>query len=184
MSARLALCVFLAMGLLSFLNGCKPKAQPRAGGFQVDLGRFACGQTMLGVKPGSDESYAGHFNSEGIASFASSGIELGINGEVLDYAFITLTNFEGLILKNGEKISVSTNTTPEQIIALFGEPYWTDVDDDESILFYEYQSGKVEVQFEFPAKRQLGFITMSRDGVLSDAKQRNSYRVTKEWPPK
>jgi hypothetical protein len=184
MSARLALYAFLAMGLLSFLTGCKPKAQPPAPGFQVDLGRFACGQTMLGEGSSPDESYAGHFNSEGVASFASSGIELGIKDDALDYVFITLANFEGSILKDGPKISVSTNTTPEQIIALFGEPYWTDVDDDESILFYEYQNGKVEVQFEFPDKRQLGFITMSRNGVLSDAKQRNAYRVTKEWPPK
>jgi hypothetical protein len=184
MSARLALHAILAMGLLSFLTGCKPKAQLPATGFQVDLGKFACGQTALGVKPGLGETYAGQFNSEGVANFGSSGVELGLKGEVLDYLFITMTNFAGTILKDGAKISVSTNTTPEQIIALFGEPYWKDVDDDESILFYEYQNGKVEVQFEFPDKRRLGFITMSRNGVLSDAKQRNAYRVTKEWPPK
>ena len=68
--------------------------------------------------------------------------------------------------------------------SIFGQPYWVDQDLDEVILFYEYQDGDVELQFEFPGRVHLGFITLSAHGVLSNAEQRKAYKVTKPWPPR
>jgi hypothetical protein len=172
------------MGLMSILFGSKALAPPTIVPLPIDLGAFKCGLTLLGSQPGSTEPYADHFDSNGTANFDASGIELGIKDGVLDYAFITMANFSGKFLKNGSVISISTQSTPEEIVLQFGEPYWTDnKDDDETILFYEYQNGRIELQFEFPGKRELGFITLSRNGVLSQADQRKAYGVAKNWPP-
>ena len=58
----------------------------------------------------------------------------------------------------------------------------TDRSDGEVILFYEYQQGTVELQFEFGAGRALSFITLAMHGVLSTEEQRKAYGVTKPWP--
>jgi hypothetical protein len=50
------------------------------------------------------------------------------------------------------------------------------------ILFYEYRAGAVELQFEFLDGKTLGFITLSSNGVLSEADQRKAYGVTQPWP--
>ena len=70
----------------------------------------------------------------------------------------------------------------EEIISIFGEPYWTDFDDSEIILFYEFQESAIELQFEFPDGKHLEFITLMKDGILSKKDQRESYGVTKPWP--
>lgn len=173
------------MGLMSILFGSKPSEVASLPPLKVDLATFHCGQTCVGSKVGATEPYAGRFDKDGVAKFDASGIELGTKDGVLDYAFITISDFQGVFLKKGAAISVSARTSPELITSLFGEPYWTDnKDDDETILFYEYQNGSIELQFEFPGKRSLSFITLSRNGVLSDSKQRKAYGVTKDWPPK
>jgi hypothetical protein len=172
------------MGLLSTLFGSKPAMPEVALSLQVDLGSFKCSQTALGARPDASEPYAAYFDSAGVAKFNNSGVELSTKQGVLDCVFITLANFTGTVTKNGSKISISAQTTPEDIISNFGEPYWTDTADEEMILFYEFQNGRVELQFEFPDRHQLGFITLCRDGVLSGSDQRKAYGVTKEWPPK
>jgi hypothetical protein len=172
------------MGLMSTLLGRKPVKPEVPLSLPIDLGTFRYSQTTLGTRPEPGEPYAAHFDSSGTATFTKSGIELGVENGVLDYAFIILANFAGGFLRNGSKISISGHTTPEQVVSAFGEPYWTDTKDEEMILFYEYQNGRVELQFEFPDRRQLGFITLMRDGVLSTPEDRKAYGVTKEWPPK
>jgi hypothetical protein len=172
------------MGLMNILFGAKPAASAAELSLQINLTAFACGQTVLGERPKPDEPYAKQFDTNGVANFEKSGIELGMKNGVLDYAFITVTNFKGSLLKSGAKTSLSSKTTVDEIVSLFGEPYWKSTDDDEAILFYEFREGRIELQFEFPDKRRLGFITLARDGVLSKAEQRKAYGVTKEWPPK
>jgi hypothetical protein len=172
------------MGLLNTLIGRKPAIPEVPLPLHIDLGSFKCGQTPLGARPDASESYADYFGSDEIARFDKSGVELGTKQGILDYAFITLANFAGGFARNGSKLSISAQTTPEEIISEFGEPYWTDTADKEMILFYEFQNGRVELQFEFPDRHKLGFVTLLRDGILSKSDQRKAYRVTKEWPPK
>ena len=172
------------MGLLSTLFGSKPVIPEAALSIEMDLGSFKCGRTALGERPKPSDPYAAYFDTNGLASFEKSGVEIGIEKGVLDCVLITLAHFSGSFARNGSGISISTQTTPEEIISQFGDPYWRDTDDDETILFYEYQKGRVELQFEFSDKRHLSAITLSRDGVLSEADQRKAYRVTKNWPPR
>jgi hypothetical protein len=175
---------FFAMGIMSLLFGSKPAALPAELSLPVDLATFTCGRTVLGERPKPDEPYAKHFDRNGVANCEKSGVELGTENGVLDYAFITVRNFKGTLLKSGDEISLSPKTTIDEILPLFGEPYWKSTDDGETILFYEFKEGRIELQFEFPDKRHLGFITLVRDGVLSKADQRKAYGVKKDWPPK
>ncbi|MST00900.1 MAG: hypothetical protein EXS29_06290 [Pedosphaera sp.] len=176
--------LLFAMGLLSILFGAKAPAFAAEMVIPLDLAKFSCGGTVLGERPKDGELYAKHFDRGGIAKFEKSGVELETKDGVLDYAFITVANFKGTLLKSGQRLSITAQTSIEEIVALFGEPYWKDAQDDEVILFYEFLGGKIELQFEFPDKRRLGFITLARDGVLSKADQRKAYGVTKPWPPK
>jgi hypothetical protein len=169
------------MGLLSLLKGSRP-APPQVLALSVDLGTFKCGETILGSRPSFVEPYAKSFDRNNVAYFA--GIELGTEREALNYAFITLRDFKGTFSKNGSLLPLSTHTTPEEIISQFGAPYWTDTMDEEMILFYEFQNGRIELQFEFPDRRQLEFITLMQDGILSKPDQREAYKLTREWPPK
>ena len=172
------------MGIMSLLFGAKPAAATVELAPQIDLATFMCGRTAIGERPKPDEPYAKHFDPNGVANFESSGVELGTKEGVLHYAFITLANFKGGLLKSGANTLISSKTTIAQVVSLFGEPYWKSTDDDETILFYEFNQGRIELQFEFPDNRSLGFITLVRDGVLSTAEQRKTYGVTKPWPPK
>jgi hypothetical protein len=154
------------MGLLSTLFGRKPEIPEVALSPEIDLGSFKCGQTALGEHPHPGEAYAACFDANGLASFEKSGVDLSIEDGVLDEVFIMLANFSGNFAKNGSRISISTQTTPEEIILQFGEPYWKDDDGDETILFYEYQSGRIELLFEFPGEcRQLSAVTLTREGI-------------------
>ena len=171
------------MGIFNTMLGSKPKKSAPSLSLEIDLGQFKCSNTVLGTRPESTEPFADYFDSEGKADLTESGLELGIKAGVLDYAFVTLATFTGEFKKNGVAVSVSTASTPEEIVSQFGEPYWTDFDSKEKILFYEYQGGEVELQFEFPGPT-LGFVTLMRNGVLSQANDRKSYGVTKPWPPK
>jgi hypothetical protein len=172
------------MGLLSTLFGSKPAMPEVPLSLQIDLSSFKCGRTTLGERPDESESYAPYFGSDEVARLDNSGVELGAKQGALDYAFIKLANFSGNFTRNGVKLPISTQTTLKEIISLFGEPYWTDTKDEETILFYEYQNGRVELQFEFPDRQRLGFVTLVKDGILSKQDQRNAYGVTKAWPPK
>jgi hypothetical protein len=169
---------------MSILFGSKASEAASLPPLKIDLATFQCGQTVIGLPVSATEPYAGRFNSDGTANFAVSGIELGTKNGALDYVFITIQNFAGIFLQHGSPLAISAETTPEQVISRFGEPYWIDrQDDNETILFYEYQNGSIELQFEFPGKLHLGFVTLSRNGVLSDSNQRRACGVTKDWPP-
>lgn len=148
-------------------------------GFVVDLASFAIGQWQLGKPMGESAGGLPHamFND------ALHGIELGTAAGVLDYGFFTLSAFKGSFAKHGEPLGLNEATTEAQVLTRFGAPYWTDRSDGETILFYEYEQGAVELQFEFPESGKLGFITLTRKGVLADEKQRAAYGCDKPWPP-
>ncbi len=100
------------------------------------------------------------------------------------HAFITLAKSSAHFFRSGSPLQLSPQTTVAEVESLFGRPYWVDRDADEVISFYEYQNGDTELQFEFPGRVHLGFITLAADGVLSKEEQRRAYKVTKPWPPR
>ena len=176
------------MGLLSFLTSCKdtppaPESEGRRP-FTIDLATFQVGDTVLGRQAAESDFFASPLLKSDVFEDASQGIELGTKDGVLDYVFLTIETFDGEFRLNEASAEVSKNSTEATIKASFGEPYWIDRSDGETIMFYEYAAGTIELQFEFPGAGSLGFVTLSRNGVLSTEEQRKLYGVDKPWPPK
>lgn len=152
-------------------------------GLKIDLGTFVCGQAKLGDSLSKIEPFAQYLKDYETMNDESSGIELEIKKGKLDCVFITMAKSKAIFYKSGAAISITNRTTVADIKSIFGSPYFVDEDDGEVILFYEYDYGEVELQFEFPKRLPLGFITLMKNGILSNEDQRKSYRVTKPWPP-
>lgn len=161
----------------------RPGPAAQTAGLTVDLRRFTCGQTRLGADPADGVFSTTTLRPTDVLKLEQEGVELGTADGKFDYLSLQLARFHGNFRANGEPVALTTATTPAEIKTTFGEPYWTDRDDDEVILFYEYEAGAIELQFEFPGKQHLGVITLMRNGVLSTPEQRAAHRVTKPWPP-
>lgn len=69
----------------------------------------------------------------------------------------------------------------DMLQSIFGEWYWLDEDEDESIAFFEYPSHEMQVELALSgaAKR----IILTRHRLMSNPAQRESYGVDKAWPP-
>jgi hypothetical protein len=172
------------MGLLDLFKRQKPAATIQLPALNIDLGLFSCGHTQLGNKPDSRDPFALLFQTQDTIKDPSSGLEIGVKDGVLDSVFITLTQSSAHFFRSGSPIQLSTQTTIGEVESLFGPPYWVDQDPDEIILFYEFRNGDVELQFEFPGRVHLGFITLAAHGILSKEEQRTAYKVSKPWPPR
>ena len=173
--SRIYLCNRYGTFRISF-----PQSQP----LTIDLATFSCGQSRLGAAVSANDYFSNALRTKDTFVDERNGVELGTARDVLDSVFVTLKSFSGKFTKAGKAIDLNARTTEAQILALFGEPYWTDRSDGEVIMFYEYERGTTELQFEFTDGRALSFITLSRNGVLSTEEQRKHYKVTKPWPPK
>lgn len=129
--------------------------------------------TFNGAKLGSDAPIT-----------TKSEIEITRDGHVLTSFVVERATYGGKVLCFEHPLAWEDIAAPEDVIQRFGEPYWRDEDGGEVILFYEYQDGEVELQFEFSNPTEISVITLARPGVLADAKQRAAYGVTKPWPPR
>lgn len=69
----------------------------------------------------------------------------------------------------------------DDLVGLFGDWYWMDRDEDESIAFYEFP--EYEMQIELDLSGTLKCIHLSNAPLMADAEQRRSYGVDKPWPP-
>jgi hypothetical protein len=91
--------------------------------------------------------------------------------------------FTGTIERNGENLPITPRTTLDEFVALFGEPWWRDDDDEETILFYEFRPN-VEWQVEFNPQQELAAWTITSPPLMAGEDQRRAYNVTKPWPPR
>ena len=174
--------ILYIMGLLSFFFGCGQTERP-APVVSVDLSRFSIAGSEVGKPISTDSSFARELAAAKVYAPQGKGLELGANGDSLEYAVVALDEFDGTFAADGKLLSFDTTTTEFDVRQRFGDPYWVNREDGEVILFYEYQAGNIEVQYEFPDGVNLGLITISRAGVLSDPEQRKLYGVDKPWPP-
>jgi hypothetical protein len=172
----------LIMGILSSLFGCT-KNNVKTLSPDIDLKLFAIDNSILNEPVSPMDSFYTFFKKHDILNLPKCGIEIGIREDRLDYVFITISLFKGCFLFNGTELKITEDNTPDDIKKIFGEPYWIDALDNEVILFYEYEDGSIELQFEFSDSMHLSHITFMMNGVLSDKKQRESYKITKQWPP-
>jgi hypothetical protein len=70
---------------------------------------------------------------------------------------------------------------PSAIVDELGEPYWRDHDEDGITWFFEFPSH--ELQIEHSIGGQHSNIVVTKDALMADAEQRQSYGVDKLWPP-
>lgn len=174
------------MGIFSFFRSSNNRDDHESSAIPalpIDLGTFQIGSTSLDAPPSSSDPFHSQLTKADSFKPKGQGIELGTDNGRLDHVWIDLKDFQGSFSRNGQPLKIGRNTSEQAILTFFGEPYWTDRSDGEVILFYEYKGGAVELQFEFPDGRNLGFITLLRNGVLSDPESRKSYDVDKPWPP-
>ena len=175
------------MGIFSFFKSNRPQdalpeSQP-CPPMVVDLVDFKVGSTLLGAPVASSDPFHAALRKSDVFKPAGQGFEIGVESGLLDYGFFDLSSFKGSFTRAGQPVELGLETTEEDVLKTFGAPYWIDRSDGDVILFYEYRSGTVELQFEFPDGEALGMITLGRNGVLSEADQRENYGVTKPWPP-
>ena len=173
------------MGLLSSFDTNRDELNTGSGTGKliVDLSAFIIGGTPIGKTPWEGDFFAGSLLQEGTFQLEGGGYELGSEEGILNSAFVTLAHFQGVFLIKDQMTPLTAQTTREEILNPFGDPYWTDLDDEEVILFYEYREGTLELQFEFSDGSHLDFITLMQNGILSKSEQRESYGVTNPWPP-
>jgi hypothetical protein len=173
----------ILMGLLSFLSSSKGEAPDKAGPIIVDLKTFTIEKTALGVKPNPEDFFSAALSKNEELNSAHLGLELSAKDGLLDSIFIDLSRFKGNLPLSSTPSGFSKDSTEKEVLAKLGEPYWIDRDEGEVICFYEFNRGKVELQFEFGASGKLAYVTLMRNGILSDKEQRKNYGVTKPWPP-
>ncbi|MGI5860665.1 MAG: hypothetical protein ACOX6T_01260 [Myxococcales bacterium] len=121
--------------------------------------------------------------------YASRGLRLGVSEGLLDsFSLIWSSPYEpgfrsfpGHTLLNGREIGLSSSCTEPELRAWFGEPYWRDADEDEVLLFYEWAD--CEWQVELAPDGKLRSLLVVREPMLADAQARDSYGVTRPWPP-
>lgn len=177
------------MGLFSFFKRRPPPEEvfvqksTEPIDLEIDLGWFQLNGVSLGEVLASVLPEEMINSPSGVFEPVDQGIEIGTEHGVFDHVFITVANFTGTLSLRGSPLTLSPHMTERDILTIFGEPYWTDRTEGETLLFYEYLLGQVELQFEFPDAQGLGFVTLMRNGVLSVAEQRTAYGVTKPWPP-
>jgi hypothetical protein len=88
--------------------------------------------------------------------------------------------YEGVITFRGAEASLG-GISADDFQRQFGECYWRDAEDEETILFHEMPSR--EWQVEFNEQRKLKRLIVTSDPIMSDAEQRAAYGVTRPWPP-
>src|SRR5436190_15645553 len=88
--------------------------------------------------------------------------------------------FPGIFRSRNLPCPLSRETMERDLCLTFGEPYWRDQDDDETILFYEW--GDREWQVELAGDGCLKCLVIGVP-ILADLDQRAMYQVTKPWPP-
>ena len=95
-----------------------------------------------------------------------------------------LGSFDGTFLHRGMPLVLSTADTEESVISHFGEPFWRDQDENETILFYErdfeHETGEWQAEFGLDGHLKCLGIGWS---LFAAAEQRAAYGVTKDWPP-
>lgn len=89
--------------------------------------------------------------------------------------------FAGRVTSDGREVGLAGGSTPEDLVAMLGTPYWRAEDPDEVILFYERRD--VEWQLECDHGTGLRAMVIVSPPILADPAQREAYGVTAAWPP-
>ena len=139
----------------------KPRPCPPLADFRVDLATYRCGEMIIGAPLASGNAFFSDISGTSEIKDEKQGFEIGAKDGCLDYVFIDLEHFPGIITRNGKPLPHLRRWDVRRVISELGEPCRRDEHDDETLLFYE--NGYIELQIEFPEKRTVRFITIMRD---------------------
>ena len=162
---------------------------------ELDLDRHMLGGVRLG-EPVERISGLGPPDNlkatrDGCCEYKALGLQVGFDGGRIDSFQLVFaeaeylsgyTPFAGPIRHHGQALALDSNTTLDDFMARFGEPYWRDDDDDETILFYEF-AADFEWQVEVDEDSRLKALLLVTPPLMSGAEQRQVYGVNKPWPP-
>jgi len=124
----------------------------------------------------------------GIHDYASRGFQVDADaGRVECFLFRwdsenPVRRFQGRFRRNGAPLALDASTDDAAVKAAFGEPYWVDPGPEEQVWFYEWRGGTLEWQVELVQGR-LRVLSLIARPVLAEPGQRESYHVTRPWPP-
>lgn len=155
----------------------------------IDLAKLTCDDLKIGASVPLASPYGAHMADDkdepGVQIYKNeaSGLEITTRDGLLDSIFISLKSFSGSFTLNETPLDLEMDTQESRVSDLLGEPWWKHVDDDLEVIDFYVRPDGTEIQMEYPAMCQLRFITILREGILADATQRESYGVTKPWPP-
>ncbi len=112
---------------------------------------------------------------EGIVLALRSGAYLGQAKQEL------VREFAGRIRLGGRDRTPRELRGEFDFVAAWGEPYWRDIDEDETLLFFEFARHEVQVELTTEGVPQVLIVTP--EPLMADSAQRDRYGVTKAWPP-
>jgi hypothetical protein len=140
-------------------------------------------------------SFLGPSESKGF-DYPSKGLQLEVGSEgrfeglvlaLRDGVYLGQTKpervrrFAGRIRVGGREWAPMEMRGESDFIAAWGDPYWRDQDEDETLLFFEFDRGEVQVELTLEGVPQV--LVATPEPLLADPAQRESYGVTKPWPP-
>ncbi len=114
------------------------------------------------------------------------GVDHADDGTFLGYMVVfrdednAFQSYRGELLWKQENLDIN-QLTRDELPNVFGDWYWMDTDDDESIAFYEYPEH--EMQIELTPSGSVKRFVVTKNPLLADPEQRQSYNVGKPWPP-
>ncbi len=89
--------------------------------------------------------------------------------------------FPGRVRMSGRDWAPRELRGESDFVTAWGDPYWRDEDEDEVLLFFEFD--RCEVQVELSLEGVPHVLVVAEEPLMADADQREAYGVTKAWPP-
>lgn len=114
------------------------------------------------------------------------GVDRADDGTLLGYMLVLCNedndfqSYRGKLLWKERPLEVK-QLSRDQLLDVFGNWYWMDTDEEESIAFYEYPTH--EMQIEMTPSGLAKRIILTGNPLMADPAQRQSYNVDKPWPP-
>jgi len=107
-----------------------------------------------------------------------------IEGFLLNFSTDSADGFErfpGQLWFKNREVRLTEVIGEQNVLDVFGQPYWIDRDDVETILFYEFNG--IEWQLELSKTGFLQAVIVTASPLLAREDQRKAYGVSKPWPP-
>jgi len=133
-------------------------------GFRIDLATHRCGEMTIGAPLAPGNVFFSDIFGKSEIEDEKQGFKIGAKDGRLDYVFIDLERFPGIITRNGNPLPHLRYWNVNRVISELGDPDNRDEYEKETLLFYE--NGHIEIQIEFPENRPARFITIMRNPTI------------------